>query len=659
MVAPGLADQAAGVGAVSRIDATELDLLRPTHINETLARVPGTWVSRGSGQEHLTAIRSGVLTGAGACGEFLYLEDGLPIRPAGFCNINNLFEVNHEQAAAIEVLRGPAGALFGGNALHGVINVAQQPVEPGARVSIEGGTYDYYQVRGAWAGQIGAHSLAVHGLGSSSNGYRDDTGYGQQKLYVSHATDVGRWSVRNSLSATLLNQETGGFVLGFEAFKDPQLQRSNPNPEAYRDAWSVRLSSRWRTQLTDGPLAGAQLDITPYARRSAMEFLQHFLPGQPTENNDQTSAGVMATLARNSGPWQARAGAQIEFMGGSLREFQDGPTVGSAFLVATRPQGLHYDYDVDSVMAALFYHVSYRFDERLELVQSARLETLKYDYDNNTLTGNTRDDGTTCGFGGCLYTRPPSGSDRFTNAAGRLGINYRLADWRGAPLTTYAAISTGFRPPQATELYRLQNGQTLADLDSERLLSLEVGARWRGGTVALYSDRTRDFILRDADGFNISNGKTRSQGLEVSWQFGAGSAHEFDLVASYGRHKYDFTGTIGREPIEDGNDVDTAPRWLGSARWRYQPREHLVSELELVGVGQHYVNAANTADYDGHVLVNWRGSYRVRDNLRVFARLVNFLDEEYAERADFAFGNFRYFPGMPRQLYLGLEFQPR
>ena len=37
---------------------------------------------------------------------------------------------------------------------------------------------------------------------------------------------------------------------------------------------------------------------------------------------------------------------------------------------------------------------------------SLRAERTHYDYDNRMLDGNTRDDGSACGFGGCLYTRP-------------------------------------------------------------------------------------------------------------------------------------------------------------------------------------------------------------------------------------------------------------
>ena len=86
-----------------------------------------------------------MLGGPGSCGGFLILEDGIPTRPAGFCNTNQLIEVNSEQARAIEVQRGPGSALFGSNALHGIVNVLMP--EPGdaslAGAALEFGANDY------------------------------------------------------------------------------------------------------------------------------------------------------------------------------------------------------------------------------------------------------------------------------------------------------------------------------------------------------------------------------------------------------------------------------------------------------------------------------------------------------------------------------------
>ena len=62
----GLADINA---AVSVIGEEELRSIGHTHLQETLNRLPGVSIHRNNGQESLTAIRSPVLTGAGACAD--------------------------------------------------------------------------------------------------------------------------------------------------------------------------------------------------------------------------------------------------------------------------------------------------------------------------------------------------------------------------------------------------------------------------------------------------------------------------------------------------------------------------------------------------------------------------------------------------------------
>ncbi|MEC8437023.1 MAG: TonB-dependent receptor plug domain-containing protein, partial [Pseudomonadota bacterium] len=403
-------------GSISVIDTQTVRDVAATHPSEVLNRVPGVWINRGSGQEHLTAIRSAVYTGSGACGEFALLEDGIPLRPQGFCNINNLFELNLEQAQAIEVWRGPASAVLGGNALHGAINVIS-PVPQRTSLGIEVGNYDFARVNAAGGLTRGDHTVGASIVGTTTNGYRDSTGYGQQKASLAHLTEVSGWAVKNQFTATLLNQETGAYVRGLEAYEDPDLRSSNPNPEAFRDAWSMRASSEWTRD---------QWALKPYLRRSQMTFLQHFLPGQPMEKNDQTSGGLIVDYAIDAGATKANVGGQVELMSGALNEFQDGPTVGSAFLVATRPAGLHYDYEVDSYLVAGFYNLQHSLSDGLRVLHSLRLEYLDYDYKNNHIVGNTKDDGTPCGFGGCLYSRPESRTDSFTNVGARLGVEKDL-----------------------------------------------------------------------------------------------------------------------------------------------------------------------------------------------------------------------------------------
>ena len=81
----------------------------------------------------------------------------------------------------------------------------------------------------------------------------------------------------------------------------------------------------------------------------------------------------------------------------------------------------------------------------------------------------------------------------------------------------------------------------------------------------------------------------------------------FQLSATYAKHEYDFTrSATGREQIVDGNDLDSAPRWIAHAAWRMAISDTLNQELEVNRVGSYFVNAANTARYKGHYAVNWR-----------------------------------------------------
>jgi formamidase len=67
-------------------------------------------------------------------------------------------------------------------------------------------------------------------------------------------------------------------------------------------------------------------------------------------------------------------------------------------------------------------------------------------------------DGTPCGFGGCLYLRPADRRDAFTARSAQLGWMRSLdGGW-----SVGARAARAFRFPQATVLYRLQRGQTVA-----------------------------------------------------------------------------------------------------------------------------------------------------------------------------------------------------
>ena len=632
-------------GSLTVIDMRELELVRPQHPHEIFARAPGIWVVRNSGQEHLTGIRSAVLAGAGACGSYLLLEDNIPVRPNGLCNVNGLFELNIEQADRVEILRGPASAMYGGNALRGVVNVrpfvgAQTP----NMVSLETGSHNYRQVRVSW--QHNTAHAKFHA--TDTNGFRDATRFQQQKLNVAWTNRVGVWEAQHAIAVTSLRQETGGYVLGYKSYNNEILRRTNPNPEAYRDAVAIRINS----QLNRGD----NVYIYPYLRFSQMNFLQHFLPGQPREDNEQTSAGAIFLSTTNISDVSVDFGAQLDWMQATLVQKQRTPTMGSEFLRATRPAGTHYNFAVTGTTLAIFESARLTWRERHEFEQNLRLEHTRYQYDNQHLDGNTRDDGTQCAFGGCLYTRPSDRDDQFINLAARFGYKFQSTKNSYFWLLT----GTGYRPPQITELYRLQSGQTVAELKSEQLQSVEIGwrATWQSIdlSIASYFDTNSNLVFRDSDGMNVSNGATVAQGVEIEIHWQINDLHELVIAGAVANHEYDFTRDVARgESIVAGNQVDTAPHVLAHARWTVAIGEFGKGELEINRIGPHYLDAANTARYQGHNVVNYRMELQLPKRWNVFGRINNVLDNSYANRADFAFGNYRYFPADLRQFFVGVK----
>ncbi len=647
--------------SIGRVDRDALELLGATHSSEALNRVPGVMVQRGSGQESLTAIRSPVLTGAGSCGAFLFLENGVPIRPVGFCNVNEMLEINTEQADAIEILRGTGSALYGSNSVHGTINVLQDaPTDlPRWQLGLSLGPDQY--TRGSL---VAAHAAETIGLGikalyTHDGGWRDDSGFDEGKLNATLTTGAGgSIPSRFDLAATRLEQQTAGFILGENAYRDPDLRERNLNPEAYRNANAVRLTGlvQPRTSLP------GQLELRPYLRTSRMDFLQHFLLGKPVERNGQESAGVMTSFDWDLGDRVSLiTGLDLEWADSFLVEDQENPTTGgNPAANAIRPAGLHYDYSVTSNVAGGYAQLDYALTPSLHAGAGLRVEYVNYDYDNHMLAGNTDENGVPCLPAGCLYSRPADRSDSFTNAAPKLSLRWDAA----TGLMLYANASRGFRPPEMTELYRLQRNQSVADLDSEQVDAYEIGLKfvtgdWRG-EIAGFDMRKDNVILRDSNGFYVSQGRTSHEGVEYTLTWQALDVLAATVAGTHARHRYEFSRAIeGGETITAGDDVDTAPRDLLRAALEFRPLPAVAAEAEWLVVGDYFVDAANAHRYTGHELLNLRARWQVVPRWSLTLRVNNALDRAYADRADFAFGNYRYFPGRPRSVFAELSWQAR
>tara|TARA_R100000655_G_scaffold1642_4_gene6288 strand:+ start:3827 stop:5425 length:1599 start_codon:yes stop_codon:yes gene_type:complete len=477
-------------GSLAGLDAAEIDEILADHPAEILNKLPGVNIQMNSGQEHLVAIRSPVLTGGAGQGSFLIMENGVPVRSPAFGNVNSLFEPHHEVASGIEVVRGPGSAKYGSNAVHGLVNVILPEVGSGGQVVASYGTL------GRWRTDVtldeGEHWLAAVSL-QKDTGWRDNTGVDQQKLTLVGDWMLGDWDTTTWLTASNLNQETAGFAQGPDAYKDEDIAKSNPNPEAYRDAWSARAGARLSRNLSGGTLT-----LTPYAHTQSMIFAQHFLPNGGVEKNGSTGGGVMARFEREASDsltW--RVGADVDVASGWLTEIQPEPF--GFFPGDSRfPQGKHYDYTVNTLMGAVWGELDFALGEDVHVLAGLRAEAHEYDYSTDVAPGiNGR------------FNVPDDRTDNFDLLTPKLGLIWSVTE----ATDLYANYARGERAPQASDLYRLQILQVAGQVKEETLDSVEIGARGNALNgrlvydVAAYWMEKDNFFFRDSDGLNVPDGR--------------------------------------------------------------------------------------------------------------------------------------------------------
>ncbi|NBO77649.1 MAG: TonB-dependent receptor, partial [Betaproteobacteria bacterium] len=273
-------------------------------------RWPGVAVSVTNGEGHTTAIRQPFTTAP----LYLFLEDGIPTRAAGFFNHNALYEVNVPDAAAIEVVRGPGSALYGSDAIGGVVNVVTRAARSsgtgpwGAGATAEWGSFGWQRVlaEGLWTGKAagGDNGVRVSLNRTQTDGWRNATAYERTSLGLrwDHAAGGGL-RVKTIVNSTDIDQQTG-------ANTPLPLADYMANPTrnnfaiAFRQVQALRASSEFEWD------SGRTLwSVTPYARLNGMKLNGSFnLSADPRiEDTPVRSIGLLAKVRHDvDGPWKPR-----------------------------------------------------------------------------------------------------------------------------------------------------------------------------------------------------------------------------------------------------------------------------------------------------------------------------------------------------------------
>jgi vitamin B12 transporter len=162
--------------AISVVTGAEIARSSPGGVIDALRALPGINVTESGGPGALSAI----YMRGGSVGQTLVLVDGVrvndPSTPSAEFDFGMIAPTDIDR---IEVLRGPQSALYGSDAMGGVINILTKKGEQALRrsIAIEGGSYGTFATRGSASGASGAwryaaSATAFHSDGFSRYGYR-------------------------------------------------------------------------------------------------------------------------------------------------------------------------------------------------------------------------------------------------------------------------------------------------------------------------------------------------------------------------------------------------------------------------------------------------------------------------------------------------------
>ncbi len=621
------------------------------HPAEIVNRTPGVHVSNFGGEGHATAIRQPITTKA----LYAYLEDGVPIRSTGFFNHNALYEINIPQAGRLEIIKGPGTAVYGSDAVGGVVSAFTRDPSPHseAEVFLEGGSGTYVRGLGTASTTAGRSGFRADANVTRADGWREGTPYDRQSGTVRWDYALGdRGRLKTVASISHIDQPgDGGSDLTAEDYT--ALPSRTYSPIAFRRVMAARLSTELQV-LGETSSFGATL-YTRYNELDLLPSWQLSFDPQVWESRHR-SVGLLTRYRRLVAPLRTNisTGVDFEYTPGSRLETEIAPQRAGQVFTGYTVGEVQYDYDVTFWQASPYAQADVSLPGRVQLSAGARYDHLGYDYENRLSDLAT-------GF----HRRPASTGVTFDRISPKLG-----ATWELAPnANLFTSYREAFRAPSESQLFRQGSAESTVDLKPVRARSWEAGFRTAlAGVVTFeatgYSMRLSDDILTFFDptnGLRLTQnaGATNHRGVEVGVGVGLARGLRLDGALSYARHTY-----VQWQPRPGvrytGNEMELAPRFVGNTRLSYRPpflSSGLVA-VEWVKLGSYWMDPENTHTYGGHDLFNVFATVPLMAHLELSGRVTNLADRRFAETSSFnAQQGERFRPGAPRQFFLGVQYR--
>ncbi len=648
--------------AMSAVSIVEMENSKPVSIDEVLNKQSGVLMVDLGNEQHMMAIRQPITTK----GVYLYLEDGIPIRPTGVFNHNALLEQNMSAAKSIEVIRGSYSSLYGSEAIGGAVNfiTANPTLIPTAEVGMRMNNYGYSRFDFKASSIVGKTGVYFSGYSSKvENGFREFGDYNKETFtakVIHDFSDRLHWDT--SVTYVDYFSEMSGSI-SYDKFISKDY--SSDHTFTFRDAKSVRVKTSLNYQWN----ASNTSMFTLFYRDNAMIQNPSYRISSRTSNDSYANGEINNNSFKSYGFLGQHNVVINNKLSGSFGMSLDlTPNTYQADRISvyrnsqgtfesyTRTGEKLSDYEVDLFNGAAYLLGAYKLSEKFRANFGLRFDYFNYNFTNNYYLNSDRNS-----------YKSPNTISSFVTLTPRLGFMFEATK----NVSFYSNYSRGFRPPSVGELYR---DPEVPMLEPTIYNNFELGKTFITNDKKIYSEISLYYLLGndeivsvkylDEEGNdtfeNRNAGETEHYGIEYLFKYQPTTEIEVRTSGSYSRHRYvEFVTNTrpGDEANFSGNDMPGAPKWINNAELSYRPEKikNLRLAVEMQYVSPYFTDEANAFDYEGYSFFNLRIGYRA-DHVYLWSNVNNLFDTIYATRVSTGWGNTTYTTGVPQTFNIGISY---
>ena len=541
-------------------------------VEDLLRQVPGVSVASNGGMGSLTSV---FIRGAES-NHTLVVIDGVEVNDissvTGGYNFANLMAANIER---IEVLKGAQSALWGSDAMGGVINIVTKKGETGFNpsASIERGTQDHLSA-----------NVNVNGATEKSH---------YSFSYSNLSTD--------GINATTADTRTGGDEL--DGFKNETV--------AIKAGHQVN-----KTLSFDGVMRISD---------SSSEFDDSYNQEDGLSNNRQRLAKINTNIDLLDNRWTTRVGiAYSDTDSESLQDSYD-PYVSDGQKVKLDLQS-NYQFEIVA-----------DYSQRITFVAETERDEYRNSYypelQEMQNTGLVLDYG--MDWAKTIFANAAIRHDFNDTFDDTTTYHIDTSAWISDGTRLHASAGTGVRNPTFSQLNGNNPGWGYVgnpDLEPESSKTWDIGAEYNFASFDGYLDITYfDAKFTDLHEYIYSpdtflstyenvEGESTSKGVEVV--FSSNITQDWRLNAHYTYNETDDGG-------DEGNSLIRRPDHSAGVQSNYQLTAKLNSNLGVNYVGKRL--DSGDVILDAYTLVNIGANYEVNEHFSVYGRIENAFDTEYVE----------------------------